>query len=213
MTVQAVVFDLGGVLAEFSGVATMRELARISSDEELWARWLGCDWVRRFERGQCSPEDFAEGMVGEWRLPMTAPEFLAAFGEWVQAPYDGAEDLVTETAQRVPVAMLSNMNAVHWDRAVSAWSLVKRFDHVFTSFELGLIKPDAEVFHHVVDALGVEPEQVFFLDDNRINVEGARAAGLQAEQVRGVAEARAAVSRKIGDGFHRNLRTPYARAP
>ena len=38
MTVEAVVFDLGGVLAEFSGVATMRELAGIASDEELWQR-------------------------------------------------------------------------------------------------------------------------------------------------------------------------------
>lgn len=193
MPIAAVVFDLGGVLAEFSGVATMRELAGIRSDEELWERWLGCDWVRRFERGQCSPEDFAEGMVGEWRLPMTGAEFLRTFGDWVQEPYAGAEELVADTARRVPVAMLSNMNAVHWDRAVSAWPLVKRFDHVFTSFQLGLIKPDVEVFRHVVDALGVAPEQIFFVDDNAINVEGAKVAGLSAQTVRGVAEARDAV--------------------
>jgi putative hydrolase of the HAD superfamily len=197
VSVRAVVFDLGGVLAEFNGVATMRELARISSDEELWARWLGCEWVRRFERGQCTAEDFAEGMVGEWGLPMTGAEFLTTFGDWVQQPYDGAEDLVAATSERVCVAMLSNMNAVHWHRAVSAWPLVKRFDHVFTSFELGLIKPDAEVFHHVVDALGLEPAQVFFVDDNVINVEGAQSAGLQAQVVRGVAEARAAVERAL----------------
>ena len=57
--VSAVVFDLGGVLAEFSGVVTLRELAAIDSDDELWRRWLSCEWVRRFERGQCSPEEFA----------------------------------------------------------------------------------------------------------------------------------------------------------
>ena len=198
MTIQAVVFDLGGVLAEFSGVATMRELASISSDEELWARWLGCEWVRRFERGQCSPEDFAEGMVGEWRLPMTGAEFLTTFGDWVQQPYDGAEELVVEASERVCVAMLSNMNAVHWERAVSAWPIVKRFDHVFTSFQLGLIKPDPEVFHHVVESLDIDPQQVFFVDDNQINVDGALTAGLQAQQVRGVAEARAAVERALG---------------
>jgi len=197
VTIEAVVFDLGGVLAEFSGVATMRELARIESDDELWARWLGCEWVRRFERGHCSPEDFAAGMVGEWQLPMSGPEFLATFGDWVQHPYEGAEELVADTAERVCVAMLSNMNAVHWERAVSAWPLIKRFDHVFTSFQLGLIKPDVEVFHHVVEALDIEANQVLFLDDNIINVEGARAAGLQAEQVRGVPEARAAVNQAL----------------
>jgi putative hydrolase of the HAD superfamily len=197
VSVEAVVFDLGGVLAEFNGVATMRELARIESDEELWRRWLGCEWVRRFERGQCTPEAFADGMVGEWQLPMTGAEFLATFGDWVQHPYDGAEELVAETSERVCVAMLSNMNAVHWDAAVSGWPLIKHFDHVFTSFQLGLIKPDAEVFHHVVDALGIEADQVFFVDDNQINVDGAMAAGLRAEVVRGVAEARAAVERAL----------------
>jgi putative hydrolase of the HAD superfamily len=136
-------------------------------------------------------------MVAEWQLPMTGAEFLTTFGDWVQRPYDGAEELVAECAERVCVAMLSNMNAVHWEGVVSAWPLIKRFDHVFTSFQLGLIKPDVEVFHHVVEALGVEPEQVFFVDDNPINVEGARRAGLHAQQVRGVAEARAALDRAL----------------
>jgi putative hydrolase of the HAD superfamily len=191
--VDAVVFDLGGVLAEFAGVLTMRELAAIDSDDEVWRRWLSCEWVRSFERGQCSPEVFAEGMVGEWALPINGEEFLAAFAGWVQEPYEGAEELVAETAAHVPVSMLSNMNAVHWDLAVSAWPLVRHFDHVFTSFQLALIKPDREVFDHVIETLGVEPGRILFLDDNAINVEGARAAGIRAERVRGVAEARAAV--------------------
>lgn len=194
---QAVVFDLGGVLAEFSGVATMRELAGIDSDDALWQRWLECEWVRRFERGHCSAAEFADGMVADWRLPMTGAEFLAAFGDWVQHPYDGAEELVKETAAIATVAMLSNMNAVHWELAVSDWPLVSHFEHVFTSFQLGLIKPDAEIFTHVVGVLGLAPQEVLFLDDNQINVDGARAAGLRAERVRGVAEARAAVDRTL----------------
>ena len=197
MTIGAVVFDLGGVLAEVSGVAKMRELAGIDSDDELWRRWLGCEWVRRFELGQCTPEAFGDGMVGEWQLPLTGPEFVALFGDWVQQPSDGAEELVAETAEHVAVAMLSNMNAVHWERSVASWPLVKRFDHVFMSFQLGLIKPDVEVFGHVAEELAIDPQQILFLDDNIINVDGATAAGFRAERVRGVAEARAAVDRAI----------------
>jgi putative hydrolase of the HAD superfamily len=140
-----VVFDLGGVLAEFSGVVSLRELASIETDDEVWRRWLECEWVRRFERGLCSPGEFASGVVGDWQLPVTSAEFLATFEGWVQAPYDGAEQLVAGTAERVTVAMLSNMNPVHWERAVSGWPLVGHFDQVFTSFQLGLIKPDAGV--------------------------------------------------------------------
>jgi putative hydrolase of the HAD superfamily len=195
--IRAVVFDLGGVLAEFSGVVSLRELASIDTDEEVWRRWLECEWVRRFERGRCSPGEFASGVVGDWHLPVTSAEFLATFEGWVQAPYDGAEQLVADTAGRVTVAMLSNMNPVHWERAVSGWPLVGHFDQVFTSFQLGLIKPDAEVFEHVVDALALPPEEILFLDDNQINVDGALAVGLRAERVRGVPEAREAVDRAL----------------
>jgi putative hydrolase of the HAD superfamily len=198
MPVSAVVFDLGGVLAEFSGVVTLRELAAIDSDDELWRRWLSCEWVRRFERGHCTPQDFAAGVVNDWKLPITGAEFLTTFEGWVQAPFEGAEELVADTAERVTVAMLSNMNPVHWDLAVSGWPLVSRFEHVFTSFQLGLIKPDVECFEHVTETLRLAPDSVLFLDDNQINVDGAIAAGLQAVRVRGVAEARAAVERAIG---------------
>ena len=47
-----VLFDLGGVLIELGGVAAMRELTGIESDDELWRRWLGCRWVRSYERGR-----------------------------------------------------------------------------------------------------------------------------------------------------------------
>jgi putative hydrolase of the HAD superfamily len=198
VTVAAVVFDLGGVLAEVSGVAKMRELSGIESDDELWRRWLHCEWVRRFELGQCTPEAFGEGVVSDWQLPLSGAEFIELFGDWVAQPSPGADELVAETAEHVTVAMLSNMNAVHWDRSVSTWPLVKRFDHVFMSFQLGLIKPDAEVFAHVAAELSLEPQQIFFVDDNVINVDGALEAGFQAQRVRGVAEARAAVERVLG---------------
>jgi hypothetical protein len=61
----------------------------ISSDDELWSRWLTCIWVRRFESGACSAESCAQGVV------------------------DGGEDLVNEARARVPVACFSNTNALH----------------------------------------------------------------------------------------------------
>lgn len=188
-------FDLGGVLAEFGGVERMRSLAGLDDDEELWRRWLTCEWVRRFERGTCTPEAFAAGVVADWELSLTGEAFLTEFREWLVGPLPGAEELVTQTrAARVPVAVLSNTNAVHWEAGASQWPLVSMFDRAFLSFELGLVKPDLEIFEHVVADLDVEPAQVLFLDDNRINVDAARAAGLQAERVVGVSEARQALT-------------------
>lgn len=192
--VDAVVFDLGGVLADFGGVGPMRALARIDSDAELWRRWLSCEWVRRFERGQCSADDFAVGLIDDWTLDIDVASFLAAFASWVVGPYDGAADLVQEVSSHATVACLSNTNLVHWETGASQWSLLSRFDHAFLSFQLGMAKPDAEIFEAVVSRLNTKPDRILFLDDNDINVEAARAAGLRAERVHGIDETRAALS-------------------
>jgi glucose-1-phosphatase len=192
--VGAVIFDLGGVLADFGGVGPMRELAGIDTDEEVWARWLACPSVRSFERGDCSAEDFAAGVVADWRLPITAADFLAGFRSWLTAPLPGADELVRAVQARVPVGCLSNTNRVHWEDRASRWPLVELFDHRFLSFELGMLKPDREVFEHVAAAIGLPPGRLLFLDDNLVNVEAARSVGFRAERVRGVEEARAALT-------------------
>lgn len=188
--VDLVLFDLGGVLIELSGVRAMLELADIESEDELWRRWLTCRWVRRFESGGCSETEFAAGMVADWRLELTPAAFLEAFRDWPARPLPGAAELVTETRASVATGCFSNTNALHWHDHIATWPLAGLFDHRLLSFELGLLKPDAEAFAQVAGMLGVPAGRVLFLDDNAVNVAGAAAAGFQATRVVGVGEAR-----------------------
>jgi putative hydrolase of the HAD superfamily len=189
--IDVVLFDLGGVLIDFGGVAPMKQLADIESDDELWRRWLTCRWVRSFERGECSPEAFATGVVSDWGLPVEAHEFLAAFESWPGGPLAGAEALVESVRAAVPVGCLSNTNILHWESQFRRWPILDGFDFRFLSFEIGVVKPDRELFDRVARMLPAPPDRVLFLDDNAINVDGARAAGFVARRVQGVEEARA----------------------
>ena len=185
-----VLFDLGGVLVDAGGVGPMRELSRINTEEELWARWLRCRWVRRFEAGQCSPDEFAAGVVADWELDLEPAAFLEAFSGWVNTPYDGAADLVASVRDDVGLGCLSNMNAVQWQTGSDASALTESFDFRFLSFELGLVKPDRQIFEAVASRLPVPRRRVLFLDDNPANVAAAEASGFEARHVRGVEGAR-----------------------
>jgi putative hydrolase of the HAD superfamily len=55
------------------------------------------------------------------------------------------------------------------------------FDHVTFSYELGLVKPQPEIYRDAIEGLGVKPEEALFLDDRADNVEGARAVGMLGE--------------------------------
>jgi glucose-1-phosphatase len=185
---RVVLFDLGGVLVRVPGVAALQDLAGIDSETEVWRRWLTCEWVRRFERGQCSAPEFAAGVVADWSLPITGDEFLGRFRDWPDGLYAGALGMVEAVRGEATVGCLSNTNSLHWD-VMEQWGLAGAFDHTFLSHQMGLVKPDEAVFEHVVRQIGVPAGEVVFLDDNAVNVDRASTLGFDAEQVRGVGQA------------------------
>jgi glucose-1-phosphatase len=193
--VDFILFDLGGVLIELGGMATFQELAGLAGEEEMWERWLACPWVRRFERGQCSGTEFAAGVVSEWQLDISPGQFLEEFRRWPIGPYPGAPALLASVQRSVPIGCLSNTNALHWEYQFATWPMLGAFDFTFLSFELGLVKPDADIFEAVAAELPVDRRRVLFLDDVASNADAARASGFRAERVRGPDGCRTALGR------------------
>jgi HAD superfamily hydrolase (TIGR01509 family) len=190
MAVEVVLFDLGGVLVDIGGIGDLGVFAGETSEDELWRRWLECPWVRRFERGHCDADSFSRGMVDSWSMSIEPEVFLEAFASWPRGLLPGARELVRSISTASRVGCLSNTNALHADRHWTEFGIADLFEDRFLSHEMGLVKPDRAAFEYVIEELGCPPERILFLDDNQINVEGARAAGLRAERTQGIDEAR-----------------------
>ena len=192
--IEVVLFDLGGVLIELGGSEELGRLVGEPSEEELWRRWLGCPWVRRFERGQCGLQEFSEGMIESWELDLSPGTFLEIFAAWPKGLYPGAQDLVASLVGRTRTACLSNTNQIHARLEWSGSGIGHLFETRFFSHEMGFVKPDRAAFDHAVSGLDCRAEAILFLDDNEINVAAARAAGLNAEKTRGPNGAREALA-------------------
>ena len=186
----AVLFDLGGVLVELNGVPTMlRWLGDRMSVDEMWKMWLTSPVVRAFETGQMVPGEFADRLIEDLELPVGREQLLEEFASWATGLLPGALDLVARVPRRYTRATLCNSNALHWPRLMTGMKLDGAFDHHFASHLMGKIKPDEEVFVHVREAMGCKAGEILFIDDNQLNVEGARRTGIQAFRVKGVEEA------------------------
>jgi glucose-1-phosphatase len=202
--IEVVLFDVGGVLVEMKGVPTMLAwLDHKISVEKLWRLWLSSTAVREFETGRIEPSDFADQIIREMRLPVSDEEFLSAFRGWLEGLYPGALELVYSVPERFRRATLCNTSVLHWPRLMSDFELEHAFHHHFASHMTGRIKPDEDAFQHVVDTLGCKSSAIFFLDDNRLNVEAARKIGMRAVQVQGPTEARYALTEAgvLGSGI------------
>ena len=191
---RVLLFDLGGVLVDFTGPATMlRWLEGRLTPEQIWPLWLGSPVVRAFERGDVAPEVFADRLIADLGLPVDRRQFLDEFARWPLALAAGAADMLARIPTSYVRATLSNTNVVHWPRIEGWLKTDGLFDRHFPSHLTGKLKPDPEVFAHVAETLGCEPSAILFLDDQPLNVEAARAAGLRAVQASGVTGAEAAL--------------------
>ena len=187
MRYSVALFDLGGVLIELTGVPRMLEWTDSTmTEQKLWRRWLASPCIRRFESGQSTAEEFAREMCSEFSLPVATDLFLGEFTRWPKAPYPGAIDLLRELSPRITVASMSNTNELHWERIRDEMELAGLFHFNFPSHLTGYLKPDREAFEHVVRALGSPPGEILFIDDNILNVESARAVGIDAHHAAGI---------------------------
>lgn len=186
---------MGGVLVELGPTSDLLGGDELSADD-FWGRWLSSETVREFESGKCSVEEFGDRAVADLGLSGSGTDFVERFRTWPKGLFDGAEALIADISDEVEVAVLSNTNALHWETQVDHERVQNLFDRTFLSYELGLAKPDTEIFEAVLAQLDIDAPHVVFLDDNQVNVDGARQTGIDAALTKGVDAARAALAER-----------------
>lgn len=188
VAIESLLFDLGGVLIQLSGISSMMRWTN-SSKEKMWEKWLASPAVRQFESGKITAEIFSNEIVKELNLPISADEFLDRFAEWPEKVYPGALELIRSLKLEYSLGCLSNTNSLHWNRIFTDEEILQEFDYLFPSHLTGYLKPDLEAFYFAADEMSLPPEKILFLDDNAINVEAAETIGMLAYKVSGIQEA------------------------
>ena len=121
--------------------------------------------------------EIRERVIGEH-----GPDVAGAIDEW-EANVGRVDtemlQLLRSVRDTTTVALLSN-GTTRLRRDLHVLDLLDEFDEVFNTAELGIAKPDPDVFLLVCETLGVDPADALFVDDLPENVEGARTAGLRA---------------------------------
>jgi HAD superfamily hydrolase (TIGR01493 family) len=185
--VDALLFDLGGVLIELDWEAVFRHWARCCGADPaaLAGRFAIDDAYERHERGEIGAAAYFEALRRSLGIDIAHAQFEAGWNALFVGEIADTTRLVARAAERIPVHLFSNTNAAHqaaWSRDYEA--ALRPFGRRFLSSEMGLRKPDRAAFEHVARELGVPPGRILFFDDTEPNVAGARAAGLQAVHVR-----------------------------
>ncbi len=183
------VFDLGGVLFDFDGVAGVTELTGMSLDEAHEAL-VNSRAVHALETGGISAEIFGRQFAEEFGISISSAEMVALWASWEAGPKPGAIELLASLRDQHSIACLTNNNAIHWERLSTHYGVRGLFRRCYLSHEMGLMKPDPEIFERVIEDLGTRAATITYFDDRQDIVDAALACGLNAHQVSGPGDIR-----------------------
>ncbi len=184
MKIEALLFDLGKVLIDFNfetGVQALHSCCSISRDrleEVLWDE----HWIRRYERGEISTDEFHAYLCASAKLNIGMPAFRDIWSSVFLPDMIVSEKLLAALKRRYPLILVSNTNEAHAEFIKSRYRVFEYFDHHILSYEVGSLKPDSHIFQCAIKASGLPPQALFFTDDREENIETAKRLGIQAHQ-------------------------------
>jgi putative hydrolase of the HAD superfamily len=176
-----VVFDFGGVLVRWQPEAI---IAGLYAEEALRARVRDAvfrhpDWID-IDRGTLTESAAVERFAARMGRPVAEMRALMQHMKDSLTPMPDSIALLEELAQRgVPLYGLSNMSAPIFALLKSRHPHWDRFRGIVVSGEIGLVKPDAEIFHHLAKRYELIAAETVFIDDHLPNIESARRLGFR----------------------------------
>ncbi len=186
---QLILCDLGGVLIDLNWNSHAGSLfGGGMSPETLKSRWLGLASVRAYEAGKIDFAGFYQQFCAETGSNTVFDDFRREFIGILGPDKPGCDETLARLAKAGRLAMLSNTNELHVATLRGCSRVFDHFDDLFFSYELGLVKPDSNIFFAVCERTGHNPGQVFFFDDSEVNIAAAKSCGLHAWRVDSPAE-------------------------
>jgi putative hydrolase of the HAD superfamily len=181
MSIRAVVFDFGNVVAFFSPERAVEQLAAFAppgtSRTEMVDFLFYTDLEPRFERGEVSSAEVMALVRRRFGLRGTDEELARAFADMF-TPNEPVCRLIPLLRGRYRLALLSNTNELHYRHFREQFAgTLAHIDLLVTSHEVGFRKPDPRIYRLVEERLHAAPAECLFLDDLPANVEAARACG------------------------------------
>ena len=182
--IKNIIFDFGRVIVDFDETKMTRVYIK---DESMVERVRDTVFDRlywdRLDLGTITDEELKACVA--MRLPK---EFVssahAVYDHWVDHidPIPGIEEAVeTARARAEGLYLLSNISikfAEEYKRNPSVNRVLSHFDGLVFSGPLHMIKPDASIFHYLLDTYGLKADECLFIDDSPKNVAGAQALGI-----------------------------------
>lgn len=178
--IRNIIFDVGNVLVEFRWEEAVRDHGLTGERlERLRKATLGSDMWNELDRSALSDDEILAGFIkNDPEMEEEIRRMWQYNGEMIRC-YDYSHSWIQGFKEKgYGCYILSNYSRYTYQQTREELSFEKLMDGSLFSFQVQQIKPEREIFRSLMTRFDLKPEECVFLDDNRDNIEAARALGI-----------------------------------
>lgn len=184
--VKNIVFDLGGVIMNLNVSKTIKALDKIGIEKIVnnTGHNYHYPFFYGFEVGAISEEQFLENLQNLSSKKVSFLEIKKAWNAMILSIPEYRIDFLKKLKEEYNLFLLSNTNSIHQFKYLSEfenkykYSFNSLFQKAYYSHEIGIRKPDQEVFEFVLKDSNLNASETLFVDDSYDNIKSANEVGL-----------------------------------
>jgi len=180
--IDTIILDLGKVLIDFDHLRAAERISNFcnKTPREIFDLFFISEATILFEKGKITPEGFFLRVKEILDLRLEYQSFVPIWNDifFLTATNRAVYSLANNLRAHYQVALLSNINVLHHEYLKQYFPVFNVFHRVFASYEMGMIKPDQDIYRKVLEELRAQPENVFYTDDRQELVDSAKDLGI-----------------------------------
>ena len=186
-TITTLIFDWGGVITNIDPEATIHAFTELGhrSFFNYFDGAVHDTLFLQFEKGEMNDKEVYTRLRTEIGKPVPEDTLKKALCAMMLDTPVSRLKLLEKLGEKFRLLLLSNTNSIHsgyyHNYLLQKYKIDFKglFDKVYYSHEIGMRKPDAEIFEYVLSDAGLDPVKTLFIDDTEINIRVARSLNIQ----------------------------------
>lgn len=185
--IKNIIFDLGVVIININPDLTTSAMKSLGFNEfeKSYSLFKQTDIFDLLEKGLIKSDYLRNELRKHSNNDISDQSFDEAWNAMLLDFPENRINLLKELKKKYNIYLLSNTNEIHYKQYLQdfknryGFEFNSLFVKAYYSFQVGMRKPDEEIYKYAVNDSNLDPNETLFIDDLLVNIASAKSTGLQ----------------------------------
>lgn len=176
--IRAVIFDLGGVLFTNGTKKFIQDISsKYNLDLDLVKETMDGEIGSQYREAKITRDEFWKKVLERLKI---SQDIDVLEDQWISGYelIEGTKDIILELAKKYKVYYLSDNVRERVDQINNKYNFLDWFEDGIFSHEVGVRKPNPEIYRYTLNKAQVQPEETIFIDDKQSALDPANEMGI-----------------------------------